>query len=256
MSTNIVKYRNLPGKYPRPPVPWTPEELTSAAWYDAADLSTITDAGGGFVGQWDDKSGNNHHVIQNNGGLQPAFGTRTINGLNALEFDGFDDFLQSVTGMPSGDLMIFTAHQSDTIESGTLVSNAGTNEFLIWLRNDSVLFPGPQLFVTGADTNPTVFMGRVDIDGGAPGTHGWRLNGGPETTADANSIAAFQQSIAIGAYPVPFVEFDGLIGEVIIIDGLLSDADRQRVEGYLAHKWGTAALLPLGHPYKDNPPYL
>jgi hypothetical protein len=35
-----------------------------------------------------------------------------------------------------------------------------------------------------------------------------------------------------------------------------ADADRQRIEGYLAHKWGLVGSLPSGHPYKTAAPTL
>jgi hypothetical protein len=28
------------------------------------------------------------------------------------------------------------------------------------------------------------------------------------------------------------------------------------VEGYLAWKWGLVSKLPVGHPYKNQPPYI
>jgi hypothetical protein len=34
----------------------------------------------------------------------------------------------------------------------------------------------------------------------------------------------------------------------------MTTADRQRVEGYLAHKWGLTANLPADHPYKNAAP--
>lgn len=40
-------------------------------------------------------------------------------------------------------------------------------------------------------------------------------------------------------------------GEIVVLS---SDADRERVEGYLAHKWGLAGTLPGGHPYKNAAP--
>jgi hypothetical protein len=42
----------------------------------------------------------------------------------------------------------------------------------------------------------------------------------------------------------------GDIAEIVV--GIL--ADRQRHEGYLAHKWGLTANLPNDHPYKNNAP--
>jgi len=47
---------------------------------------------------------------------------------------------------------------------------------------------------------------------------------------------------------------EGNIAEVIFCDEKNSDADRQRIEGYLAHKWGLEANLPAGHPYKNVAP--
>lgn len=60
------------------------------AWYDASDLATLwADAGGTIpatstVARWDDKSGNGHHIVD----MLAITGTKTINGNNALEFNG------------------------------------------------------------------------------------------------------------------------------------------------------------------------
>jgi hypothetical protein len=47
---------------------------------------------------------------------------------------------------------------------------------------------------------------------------------------------------------------NGKMSEFVFVSGTLSTADRQKVEGYLAWKWGTQADLPVGHPYKNSPP--
>jgi hypothetical protein len=44
------------------------------------------------------------------------------------------------------------------------------------------------------------------------------------------------------------------IGEIIIINGTVSSEDRQKLEGYLAHKWALAGSLPVDHPYKSAAP--
>jgi len=49
--------------------------------------------------------------------------------------------------------------------------------------------------------------------------------------------------------------FRGRIGEIIWInDSVVTTDTRQKIQGYLAWKWGTEGNLPVGHPYKDNPP--
>jgi hypothetical protein len=45
-----------------------------------------------------------------------------------------------------------------------------------------------------------------------------------------------------------------LIGELLIFETDVSLADWQSCEGYLAHKWGLAAQLPVGHPHRDAAP--
>jgi hypothetical protein len=42
--------------------------------------------------------------------------------------------------------------------------------------------------------------------------------------------------------------------EIVITNSNISTADRQKLEGYLAHKWGLTAGLPNDHPYKTAAP--
>ena len=44
------------------------------------------------------------------------------------------------------------------------------------------------------------------------------------------------------------------MGEVLLFDGVISVVERQKVEGYLAWKWGLQGTLPASHPYKMFPP--
>jgi len=46
----------------------------------------------------------------------------------------------------------------------------------------------------------------------------------------------------------------GTISEIIIHTTAISTDTRQRIEGYLAHKWGLTASLPNDHPYKTVGP--
>ena len=48
--------------------------------------------------------------------------------------------------------------------------------------------------------------------------------------------------------------FNGWVGEVIVIDALSSAETRQKVEAYLAWKWGLEGNLENDHPYKNIAP--
>jgi hypothetical protein len=97
------------------------------------------------------------------------------------------------------------------------------------------------------------------------------INGGPldATNADGFPINAPQivsQTVAkgmvattasiwgIGGGTGGYVRLNGFISEMVATSSLLSTADRQRLEGYLAWKWGLQANLPAGHPFRNNPP--
>ena len=43
----------------------------------------------------------------------------------------------------------------------------------------------------------------------------------------------------------------GRLGELIIFNSALTDSEIQKVEGYLAHKWGLTGTLPASHAYKQ-----
>jgi hypothetical protein len=48
--------------------------------------------------------------------------------------------------------------------------------------------------------------------------------------------------------------FKGSVYEFLIFSENLFDDNRQKIEGYLAHKWGLSNNLPANHPYKNNAP--
>lgn len=69
-------------------------------------------------------------------------------------------------------------------------------------------------------------------------------NGGTTSTAYNNA------SIGIGRNNSD--DYD--LGEIIVFQQELSVSDRQKIEGYLAWKWGLQANLPSAHPYKSSAP--
>ena len=44
----------------------------------------------------------------------------------------------------------------------------------------------------------------------------------------------------------------GAFGEIIVLETPATESVRQKIEGYLAHKWGTT--LNAGHPYETEAP--
>ena len=60
--------------------------------------------------------------------------------------------------------------------------------------------------------------------------------------------------LSIGSIGNGLYYLDGYIAEFIVISGVVSESGRQKVEGYLAHKWGLQGTLSNDHPYKLTGP--
>jgi len=230
--------------------PWTPANITTALWLDAAEASTIhEDTTPGFVSQWDDKSGNGNDVTQVTGSLQPATGTRTLNGMNVLDFAA--DWLEVDPFAKSEPFTVFMVATVDVAAQASYVmwGDANNNNPYPMLYEYSDVY---QIYGGGSqpnrpsDTNPHVFgvnyyssALNVYVDG----------TGGTPAATTATALTGLQ----IGARNDSAGDsLDGMVAEFVLVDGTMSDADREKMEGYLAHKWGIA--LEAGHPYESVAP--
>jgi hypothetical protein len=258
MATNIVIYKNLEDKIRYGSVPWTPEIIQTTAWYDASDTGTITEDTG-FVSQLDDKSGNGNHLTQETADDQPATGSDTINGLNVLTFSDTSDRMDVGSNIYANDpvtecFAIMVTTLTTTGANGFDITHIeGTTEYLgsripffTTVINDYGSLSFRQQYTHGI-TPPGDIMQAIQYDGGAETGTVWRDG------ALTGSSRSAQASIDSGN---TYIENIGNLAEWIIIESVVSTADRQKLEGYLAWKWGFQSILPSGHPYENGAPTL
>ena len=235
---------------------WTPASIATAAWYDAADATTITQSSGS-VSQWNDKSGNGNHATQSNASNRPVTGSRAIGGKNALEFSNAGS--QSMS-MPALDIIgreawaVFVLDSYATTASQLILGgggnvqvgvNSGTQNLRLWCAANPYS-ADTKSTATVAVSSPTLAGWLAHTD-----TKKFSINGTLQTTGDTyNSGSMSATNIGRGQYAI----MDGAIGEIVVTSGVLSTDDRQRLEGYLAHKWGLESSLPADHPYKGTAP--
>jgi hypothetical protein len=227
---------------------WTPAVSVTELWLDASDSSTITESAG-FVSQWDDKSGSGNHFPQGSGSAQPTTGTRTLNDLNVLDFDGGNSMQRGSLANVGHDFVF--AGVWDVDSGRTLFSETGAPQ--AWNAETTGLFTqldGTMNYsggeISGAtlvsyDINPTGSNAEAFI-------HGESQASLTLTQFLGNGVARIAANFVGGS------NVNGGIGEIIISDDRSIEA-RQRIEGYLAWKWGLVASLPSNHPYKNKPPY-
>ena len=228
--------------------------LSPEVWLDASDSSTITESGG-KVSQWNDKSGNGHHATQSTTDNQPTTNSRQQSGLNVIDFDGNDLVRNSSFDINTTDLTVFSVRKWDTNVSGDRVwtihnlpneDQGKLNEagFGIGYRS-----PTDRYATYSANLNLELLSFATND------TNSQKIwvNGLFETE-NTGAITPFtSNAITIGA-DAAGNSFDGMVAEVIIVESSMSDNDRKKIEGYLAHKWGLEGSLPADHPYKNAAP--
>ncbi len=248
-------------------IPFVPSSLGSlVGWWDANDAATLTDAGSGHCSQWNDKSSNANNVTQSTDAQRPIITASSIGGKTALVFTKASNMvLQKLTtsGLPSvttgisfamlGSVNVDGTDAFFDISSSTLTNthsqllHDNTNDILI--RNSGNPCAYEQTYTSGT---PDVFTGTMSAT--TNNTFLW-INGTAANQQDQTNPANFAaNNIRFGMLFQDVFPLGGKIAEIVFCSGELSTGDRQKLEGYLAWKWGTVADLPGGHPYKTTPP--
>ena len=235
---------------------WNPSMLSTALWLDAADASTITESGG-TVSEWRDKSGNGSHVLQSGSSFRPVVASNILNSKPVIRFDGIDDRLATATALfttPIFGVYSVSANRNPSGESswaGQYISG-DFGRTLIYQNGISTrlaaVFDGVGSIVyTGtADSNFHLFGYEKNLNNGQLYYEAVsRGTSGSLSTTIANTVWRIGTPAAGNAFAAALDA-----AEIVILSAPASTANRQKIEGYLAHKWGLTANLPAGHPYK------
>lgn len=217
----------------------------------------------GKVEALDDISGNDNFCEQLTTSNQPLFDPVGINGFPAMNFTGGTQRLVGTVELTAGGDLYVMAAQGAVAPNNRLfgVGVVGQNDYdnlayAAWLYS---ALPGVMgTYRNGAYGNLSVVpFAPTIMNSGFDGTNGTnRING------DATSIYSYTtnfntQNYAIGNQLEPIGDnqpWVGYIGEIIVCNIKLDLLTRQKMEGYLAHKWLTTGSLPVSHPYKTSPP--
>jgi autotransporter-associated beta strand protein len=238
---------------------WTPASRATALWLDANDAGTITSSGG-LVSQWNDKSGAARHVYQATDADKPVTGTRTINSKNALDFTPNDNMKGSgaASWINATAYTIFAVVLCDSTTAmnyfaGTIESATDKGLHVGWRDADSFTLAhyGDDYNWDGLTRNSNANLYTAKYTD--PDSQLW-INGNSQGVGTTpNNDLSTTQSFCVGmGYSAEW--WNGLIAEMIVVTGTITDAERQQIEGYLAWKWGLQASLPVGHLYYSAAP--
>ena len=224
--------------------PTLPVTSGLAAWFNS-DVGVTTSSGN--VTQWNDQSGNGYNVTQTVGPNAPGIGQDADSGLPVVTFNGNQLLTTSAQVSGLDDVTIITV-------AGATDPDAGGNQTLVTVgalydNEGARIFSYTSGDETFGNSNTTATGGSVPANSS--------LNINTVTFSDSGGTANFySQGIADGMGSItatslasgltlgsgsytPSGSWNGNIAEVIVYNRVLSTAERQAVEGYLANKYGT-----------------
>jgi hypothetical protein len=249
---------------------FSPTEISACQlWFDVADSSKV-DVSGSNVIRLRDKSGNGYDAALN-GTMTTVFGP-TVNGRNVLQFADSGRFLTPTITSSSTQRTAFFAGRWTPYAVGVSTFPQGfylSVQPLIGNAASCNVFFGP---LRAPDDNWYMDMGAgpglaafQTIGGGRFGYSssnvimGWmmNMNAGLRYTSFNGTLATqgggFGNGMATSSgWLIGNTMRGTFLGEVIMYNSALSQSDFQKVEGYLAWKWGV--VLPGGHPYVNAAP--
>ena len=216
---------------------FNPLSLSPLAWYDASDITTITESGGA-VSQWDDKSGNNRNLTQGTSALQPVTNSATRNNKNVLVFN--DNRLESISFTQTQPITIFAMCNLTTLDTdnrqvvGNDESTPGVHSptiytiistWRIFAGSDfnSLVTRDSQWHCFSALFNGSSSVFRIDSRLSFLGNAGTRGYGNQRILVGGSNATAFWR---------------GNVAELIFVPYLVPINQMIDVERYLISKWG------------------
>lgn len=241
----------------------------SQLWMDSSDSSSASmTLSGSNVTQWRDKSGNGNNTTAVSG--TPNLTANAIGGKSAISMSGgyfTGPFATANTGTQVHAFAVLSINSAGTglwprplslgrpgvndYASSTttfaIIRYSGTQAVAIGRNGQylSVNFPtyDTPFLVQSSHNGPTEFMsvnGNLTVSS---------LNTGQTGNFDITSYG-----LGVNTNTSDYFVWNGYYGEVIYYNVQLSTDNRQKIEGYLAWKWGLQGNLPVGHPYYSAAP--
>jgi hypothetical protein len=237
-SDSPVNYYNLIG------------EISPIFWFDPVSSSQFS-LNGTQIAKWYNKKNPDIYLLQNNSTYMPTYDS--ANGTIAVTRGNYLDFNTPFSYISKSTLCIVTTPSTmlqsyifaNTTEPGlalaliTAYENKSFEFYDTTLRLD--IDPTPFASNTSLHIIIMVFNdGLLDLfyDGN-------QVAEGQSFTVTTEEITRLFETEPIGTNR----GFQGTFGELLYLDYVASTTQRQRIEGYLANKFGITTLLPMAHPY-------
>ena len=229
-----------------------PEDLNPSIWLDADDHESIIKKSG-RVEQWRDKSGNANHFSQNMYNSRPAYGSRTQNNRQVVDFDGGDWLRSNQIFATGSDFSIFAVAKIDGINNNydALFSLGNTSPSFTFdsgwgsqfrMRLSVSSMGSSKTFSTTGKHGTSTYGLIFDLNASTASAYlDGNLMGTTTYSAAPNQVS---NSLTLFASRDSKHKPDGFMAEFLVYPEAVSDFDRERIDKYLSHKWGLSSWKP------------
>ena len=217
-------------------------------WFDANDVNADYEPddvfdfiSGSRVSMWGDKSGKTNNPVQGTVSNMPRWTPLSLNQKPIVSFDSNFGEIFDIKNAVSNPEFIFIVHKQNTTGSSKVLGGDLSTTNPDGFFSLEAASGGIEIISEESTSNWTVNSMRIVPDGQSLWING-RVVG---SDADSSSALALNK---VGE------AFNGEIAEILVYDESVNSVNRQKIEGYLAHKWGLVANLDPIHPYSLSPP--
>lgn len=232
--------------------PFTVPDLTNLALWVKADEGAYVDAGttlatnGQTIQQWNDFSGNNHHVSQATSGARPTLISGALNGRAVIEFSeagGHDDFLSVADNADlelNTDSSVFVVAKYVSVHGQSAFAHKG-NAYIYYLTGSGKQEIDRPFSSNGGVSTTDVGITNYHVLAAIVSGTGvsYYFDGAADGTTTVATGTANATDFTIG-------EFGGSgnlsarVAEILVYKSAISSTDRDTVIDYLGAKWGIA----------------
>jgi hypothetical protein len=238
-------------------------------WMDASDSSAASmTLSGSTVTVWKDKSGLGNNTTAYSG--TPTLTSSAINGKSAISMAGGYYTGPLATANTGTQLHAFAVMTIDSSGTGAWprplsLGRPGVNDYDSSTTTFAIIrYSGTQAVGIGRagqylsvsiPAYSSAFLVQSSHNGS---TEYMSVNGNltvsSASTGQSGNFNITSYGLGVNTNTGDYFVWNGYYGEVMYFNVQLSDANRQKIEGYLAWKWGLQASLPGGHPYASAAP--
>ena len=212
-------------------------------WLDANNINGDSTAdsitNGTPIVQWIDRSSSTNHAGQATSSARPTYLANEVNGMGLVSFTAAQSFNITSTNELITVFAVMVQADNQNAETKPLGSNifATTAAGKFGLKRQ-----GSAWMDSGTSSHePAIVTLQI-----YPGNYALFVNG--ENKGTGTDPVAPDSATKVGN------DFAGEMAEIIAFNSVLNSGVRQKVEGYLAHKWDLVDDLVSTHTYKNTKP--